>query len=139
MLLHSAPLSLKSSNLLLELGLQCHIARLQRSRQASSSAVELKSPRAPEDKNREHIPKPLSRPLGHNKPPRAGENSGVDPRTWRQRRDDFLNYDKHLERRKQLYVETRLVILPQTDKRNLPQNQSCCKAILPGMDKYAVS
>lgn len=50
----------------------------------------------------EHNPKPLDRPLGQRKPPKAGENSGIDTRTWRQRRDDFLNYDKHLERRSRL-------------------------------------
>ena len=55
-------------------------------------------------KDKDHTPKPLLRPLGQSNPPRPGENSGIDPRTWRERRDDFLNYDKHLERRKQLFV-----------------------------------
>lgn len=52
----------------------------------------------------EHTPRPLSRPLGQLQPPQPGENTGVDPRSWRERRDDFFNYEKHLVRRKQLYV-----------------------------------
>ncbi len=57
-------------------------------------------------------PKPLSRPLGQPNPPRSGQNSGIDHRTWRERRDDFFNYDKHLERRKELQVSTHSIPLP---------------------------
>ncbi|MCJ1284742.1 Mitochondrial ATPase complex subunit atp10 [Xylographa opegraphella] len=57
----------------------------------------------------DHTPRPLSAPLGLREPPSAGQNTGIDPRTWRQRRDDFLNYDKHLERRASL---TRQVAKP---------------------------
>ena len=47
-------------------------------------------------------PRPLNRPIGLSDRPRAGENTGIDMRTLRQRRDDFVDYDKHIARRKQL-------------------------------------
>jgi hypothetical protein len=52
-----------------------------------------------------YTPKPLDRLLGFRTPPEAGQNTGIDSRPWRERRDDLFNYDKHLVRRKELYVD----------------------------------
>ncbi len=60
------------------------------------------APRAYGKALEQFTPKPLSRPIGVLTPPRSGENNGVDNRTWSQKRDDFVNYDKHLEKRKML-------------------------------------
>ncbi|KAF2214648.1 hypothetical protein CERZMDRAFT_36417 [Cercospora zeae-maydis SCOH1-5] len=52
------------------------------------------------DDHAEHVPQPLTRPIGMNNPPLPGENMGLDNRTLSQRRDDFVNFEKHMERRR---------------------------------------
>lgn len=48
-------------------------------------------------------PRTLGRPIGLPNPPKAGENTGVDTRTAKQKRDDFVDFQKHMRRREELY------------------------------------
>ncbi|KAK7923186.1 hypothetical protein PG985_007257 [Apiospora marii] len=56
----------------------------------------------------EFTPVPLSRPIGMAYPPEEGQNTGIDERTWNQRRKEFstmpssLRWSQHLERREEL-------------------------------------
>ncbi|KAG6021830.1 hypothetical protein E4U19_005453 [Claviceps sp. Clav32 group G5] len=48
------------------------------------------------------VPKPLPRPIGMPLPPNAGENTGIDTRSFQQRREDIISREKNLQRRQEL-------------------------------------
>ena len=60
------------------------------------------APRARGKAVEDFTPKPLNRPIGLPNPPSPNDYTGVDTRTLKQRRDDFVNYEKHIARRKEL-------------------------------------
>ncbi|PSR90472.1 ATP10 protein-domain-containing protein [Coniella lustricola] len=60
------------------------------------------APRAYGQRVREFTPTVLPRPIGLDRPPKATDNTGFDARSLKQRRDDFVDYDKHLKRREEL-------------------------------------
>ncbi|KAF8474731.1 ATP10 protein-domain-containing protein [Kalaharituber pfeilii] len=60
------------------------------------------SEKSDDPKKKDYTPSVLMRPIGMNGPPRKGENHGIDTRSLQQRRDDFVNWDKHIEKRRRL-------------------------------------
>lgn len=56
-------------------------------------------------KGEKFVPSILERPLGLQIPPQAGQNSPKDTRTWAERKRDFSDYEKAVERR-QIYLRT---------------------------------
>lgn len=57
------------------------------------------------EKGETFIPAVLARPLGLQTPPRSGQNSPVDQRTWAERKADFASRERAVERR-QVYLRT---------------------------------
>lgn len=66
------------------------------------AAEPLYAPRSYGKRLDDFTPQPLPRPIGMNAPPRPWENTGLDKRSVQQRRDDLVDWDKHLERRERL-------------------------------------
>lgn len=60
------------------------------------------APRAHGKTVKEFTPKSLDRPIGMPNPPKSIDNFNIDMRTLKQRRDDFVDYEKHIARRKEL-------------------------------------
>lgn len=58
----------------------------------------------------DYTPVQLSRPVGLEFPPEPGQNTGDDKRTLQEKRDDFVNWDKHLAKRRMLLVTLALSV-----------------------------
>ncbi|KAF2428889.1 hypothetical protein EJ08DRAFT_671311 [Tothia fuscella] len=71
----------------------------QQSKEQPTPAKRLQN--LPEDP-KDFVLQPLGRPIGSPFAPLPGDNDPIDHRPFQQRKADFTNYDKHLERRKEL-------------------------------------
>ncbi|KAF2761553.1 hypothetical protein EJ05DRAFT_472534 [Pseudovirgaria hyperparasitica] len=80
------------------------IRSVEASRPAPQTPAQKQFPhRLPEGRGDEEFePKMLGRPIGFKHPPKAGDNSGKDTRSLSKKREDFVDYDKHIEKRKDL-------------------------------------
>ncbi len=71
---------------------------LDRNPDALSAISRIPIPRG--ERGEKFIPSVLSRPLGLEHPPLPGQNSPLDRRSLRERKDEFTSYAKALERRR---------------------------------------
>ena len=75
--------------------------------QTPTTAIFRPTPSGPGLRNRredddDYTPYPLPRPIGIPHPPQPWDNMGLDPRNLSQRRDDFTDMAKHLQKREML-------------------------------------
>lgn len=68
-----------------------------------SAISQIPIPKGVKDEN--FVPSVLAIPLGLRSPPRPGENSPEDKRSWRERQQEFANPERAMERR-QVYLRT---------------------------------